>query len=133
DFSVSNSHKSKLRRQMMSAQKSNQLATSQSGSGEEQKNQQEGQRNQQGGLMRRSAVPSVPALLLDPLGFFGDDDSFSLIRRMQREMNRVFSQAGLNASDRGDDFLRSVWSPTTEIAFRNGNLEVSAELPGLTE
>lgn len=59
----------------MSAQKSTQLATTQRGSGEEQRS-----------LVRRSAVPSVPSLLLDPLGFF-DDDSFSLIRRMQREID----------------------------------------------
>jgi HSP20 family protein len=105
---------------MMSAQKSTQLATSQTGSKGEQK-----------GLTRRSAMPSLPSLL-DPLGFF-EDDSFSLIRRMQREMNRVFSQAGLDFSSRGDDFLSSAWVPTTEIAYQDGNLVVSAELPGLTE
>jgi HSP20 family protein len=76
-------------------------------------------------------MPSLPSLV-DPLGFF-EDDSFSLIRRMQREMNRVFSQAGLDFSSRGDDFLSSAWVPTTEIAYQDGNLVVSAELPGLTE
>jgi HSP20 family protein len=105
---------------MMSAQKSTQLATSQIGS-----------KGEQRGLMRRSAMPSLPSLV-DPLGFF-EDDSFSLIRRMQREMNRVFSQAGLDFSSRGDDFLSSAWVPTTEIAYQDGNLVVSAELPGLTE
>jgi HSP20 family protein len=105
---------------MMSAQKSTQLATSQTGS-----------RGEQRGLIRRSAMPSLPSLL-DPLGFF-EDDSFSLIRRMQREMNRVFSQAGLDFSSRGDDFLSTAWVPTTEIAYRDGNLVVSADLPGLTE
>jgi HSP20 family protein len=105
---------------MMSAQKSTQLATSQTGSKEEQR-----------GLMRRSAMPSLPSLV-DPLGSF-EDDSFSLVRRMQREMNRVFSQAGLDFSGRGDDFLSTAWVPTTEIAYRDGNLVVSADLPGLTE
>jgi HSP20 family protein len=105
---------------MMSAQKSTQLATSQTGS-----------RGEQRGLIRRSAMPSLPSLL-DPLGFF-EDDSFSLVRRMQREMNRVFSQAGLDFSSRGDDFLSTAWVPTTEIAYRDGNLVVSADLPGLTE
>lgn len=104
----------------MSAQKPTQLATSQTGS-----------RGEQRGLIRRSAMPSLPSLL-DPLGFF-EDDSFSLIRRMQREMNRVFSQAGLDFSGRGDDFLSTAWVPTTEIAYRDGNLVVSADLPGLTE
>lgn len=105
----------------MSAQRSTQLATIQRGSGEEQR-----------GLVRRSAVPSVPSLLLDPLGFF-DDDSFSLIRRMQREMSRVFSQAGLDFTGGGDNTLSTAWMPTTEISYQDGNLVVSADLPGLNE
>ena len=104
----------------MSAQKSTQLAIS-----------QPGYRGQQSSPIRRSAMPSQPSLL-DPLGFF-EDDSFSLIRRMQREMNRVFSQAGLDFSSSGDHLLSSAWVPTTEIAYQDGNLVVSAELPGLTE
>lgn len=105
----------------MSAQRSTQLATTQRGSGEEQR-----------GLVRRSAVPSVPSLLLDPLGFF-DDDSFSLVRRMQREMSRVFSQAGLDVTGGGDNTLSTAWIPTTEISYQDGNLVVSADLPGLSE
>ena len=105
----------------MSAQKSTQLATSQTSS-----------RGEQPGLVRRSATPSLPSLLLDPLGLF-EDDSFSLIRRMQREMNRVFSQAGLDFSGSGNGFLSTAWVPTTEIAYRDGTLSVSADLPGLTE
>jgi len=105
----------------MSAQRSTQLATTQRGSGEEQR-----------GLVRRSAVPSVPSLLLDPLGFF-DDDSFSLVRRMQREMSRVFSQAGLDFTGGGDNTLSTAWMPTTEISYQDGNLVVSADLPGLSE
>jgi len=109
----------------MSAQKSNQLATSQTTSRGE-------QRGQPTGLARQSALPTLPSLLLDPLGFF-DDDPFSLMRRMQREMNRVFSQAGVGSSVRGDDSLSTAWVPAAEIAYRDGNLIVSAELPGLTE
>jgi HSP20 family protein len=109
----------------MSAQKSNQLATSQTTSRGE-------QRGQPTGLARRSALPTLPSLVLDPLGFF-DDDPFSLMRRMQREMNRAFSQAGLDFSGRSDDFLSTAWAPAAEIAYRDGNLIVSAELPGLTE
>jgi HSP20 family protein len=105
----------------MSAQRSTQLATTQRGSGQEQR-----------GLVQRSAVPSVPSLLLDPLGFF-DDDSFSLVRRMQREMSRVFSQAGLDFTGGGDNTLSTAWMPTTEISYRDGNLVVSADLPGLNE
>lgn len=105
----------------MSAQKSTQLATPQQSGGGEQR-----------GLVRRSAIPSVPSLLFDPLGFF-DDDSFSLVRRMQQEMNRVFSQAGLDVFGRGDGSGNAAWVPATEIAYRDGNLVISADLPGLTE
>ncbi len=105
----------------MSAQRSTQLATTQRGSGDEQR-----------GIVRRSAIPSVPSLLLDPLGFF-DDDSFSLVRRMQREMSRVFSQAGLDVTGGGDNTLSTAWIPTTEISYQDGNLVVSADLPGLNE
>jgi HSP20 family protein len=77
-------------------------------------------------------LPSLPSLLLDPLGFF-DDDPFSLMRRMQREMTRVFGQAGIDGSRRSGEVLSTAWIPATEIAYRDGNLIVSAELPGLTE
>jgi|SRR5579871_607894 HSP20 family protein len=106
----------------MSAQKSTQLATP----------QRSAEGGEERGLVRRSVIPSVPSLLFDPLGFF-DDDSFSLVRRMQREMNRVFSQAGLDFSGRGDGSGSAAWVPTTEIAYRDGNLVISADLPGLTE
>jgi HSP20 family protein len=107
----------------MSAQRSTQLAPSQT-KGEE--------RRQEGALARQSVLPSLPSLLLDPLGFF-DDDPFSLMRRMQREMTRVFGQAGIDGSRRSGDVLSTAWIPATEIAYRDGNLIVSAELPGLTE
>src|SRR3982074_690296 len=107
----------------MSAQRSTQLAPSQT-RGEE--------RRQEGALARQSVLPSVPSLLLDPLGFF-DDDPFSLVRRMQREMNRVFSRAGLDLSSRGEDFAETAWTSPVEIVYQDGNLDVSAELPGLTE
>ena len=107
----------------MSAQRSTQLAPSQTRGGE---------RRQEGALARQSVLPSLPSLLLDPLGFF-DDDPFSLMRRMQREMTRVFGQAGIDGSRRSGDVLSTAWIPATEIAYRDGNLIVSAELPGLTE
>lgn len=107
----------------MSSQASNQPATSQMPS--------KGQKHQPGSLARR-AVPSLPSLLLDPLGFF-EGDPFSLITRMQKEMNRVVSQAGLDPARRGEDFLSLAWVPTAEMAYRDGNLVISVELPGLTE
>ena len=44
----------------------------------------------------------------------------------------MFSQAGV-APSRGEGFLSTAWVPAAEIAYRDGNLIVSAELPGLTE
>jgi HSP20 family protein len=65
--------------------------------------------------------------MLDPFGFF-DDNPFSLLRRMQREINRAFPQSGGNS-----DTALSAWAPTMEVSYSNGNLVVSAELPGLSE
>ena len=111
----------------MSAQKTNQPSTSQSISKGGQSSQGE-QNGRQTSLARRNMLPSVPSLLLDPLGFF-DDSPFSLLRRMQQEMNRVFAQPGLT---RGA-VSNPVWVPPIEVAYRDGNLVVSAELPGLDD
>lgn len=111
----------------MSAQRSRELSTTQSTSRGEQ------QRGQRGALARRQAgLPTVPSLLFDPLGFF--DDSFSLIRRIQQEMNRVFSLTGLGSlAAPGGDLTSAVWVPAVELASQDGNLVVSVELPGLTD
>lgn len=86
---------------------------------------QRGQRNE---LARRSSgLPLVPSLMLDPFGFF-DDNLFSLLRRMQREINRAVSQSGGNS-----DTALSAWAPPVEVSYNNGNLVVSAELPGLSD
>ena len=92
----------------------------------------EDSKNQQTGLARRGAVvPAVSSLLFDPFGFF-DDSPFSTLRRLQQEMNRVFSPAS-NMATRADDSSVAVWIPPLEVDYRDGNLVVSAELPGLTE
>jgi HSP20 family protein len=111
----------------MTAQKANQPSTSQSISKGEQSSQRE-QSGRQTSLARRSMLPSVPSLLLDPLGFF-DDSPFSLLRRLQQEMNRVLAQPGLT---RGA-VSNPVWVPPIEVAYRDGNFVVSAELPGLDD
>ena len=86
---------------------------------------QTGQRNE---LARRSSgLPLVPSLMLDPFGFF-DDNPFSLLRRMQREINRAVSQSGGTS-----DTALSAWAPPVEVSYHDGNLVVSAELPGLSE
>lgn len=111
----------------MTAQKANQPSTSQSISKGGQSSQGE-QSGRQTSLARRNMLPSVPSLLLDPLGFF-DDSPFSLLRRMQQEMNRVFAQPGLTWGA----VSNPVWVPPIEVAYRDGNLVVSAELPGLDD
>ena len=51
---------------------------------------------------------------------------FSIMRRISDEMDRAFGSWGLH---RGG--TESVWSPAVEVRERDGNLEVTAELPGL--
>ena len=107
----------------MSAQKTTQPETSQSTSGEQQKNSPTS-------LSRRSVLPSVSSLVFDPFGFFSDDDPFTLLRRLQKEMTRAVAQTALRPADAA---LSTAWVPAIEVAYRDGNMVVSAELPGLTE
>jgi HSP20 family protein len=107
----------------MSAQKTTQPETSQSTAAGQ-------QRNSQTSLAPRSVLPSVSSLVFDPFGFFSDDDPFTLLRRLQREMTRAVSQTAHRPSDAA---LSTAWVPAIEVAYRDGNMIVSAELPGLTE
>ena len=54
---------------------------------------------------------------------------FSIMRRFSEEMDRVFSNALGFA--RGPSW--GGWSPPVEVRERDGNLEISAELPGLSK
>ena len=105
----------------MSAQKTSQPSTSQANSRGEQKGQQ------QGVLARRSSSSALPSLWSDP--FDSLVNPFSLIRRMQEDLNRAFGQSSSSSSD----LSTAVWAPAIEVAQQNGNLVISAELPGLTE
>jgi HSP20 family protein len=90
-------------------------------------------RGQRGSMARWSGVPSVPSLLVDPLGIF-DDSPFSLLRRMQQDINRVFSQAAPSGTTEPvQDLTTAAWAPPVEISLQDGKLTVSAELPGLSE
>ncbi|HEY1939860.1 MAG TPA: Hsp20/alpha crystallin family protein [Candidatus Angelobacter sp.] len=104
-----------------SSQKENKSLSTRSGS-------ESGQGTQQSGLARRSLIPDVPSLLLDPLGFF--DDGFSIFNRL-RDMNRSLSLGRRSQQQGGAD--PSLWVPAVEVDYRDGNLVVSAELPGLNE
>jgi hypothetical protein len=74
-----------------STQKENKGSATQSGT---QSSSSSGERTQQG-LARRSAIPDVPSLLLDPFGFF--DNGLSIFRRLF-DMNRGFGQTELSRS-----------------------------------
>ena len=52
---------------------------------------------------------------------------FSMMRRLSEEMDRAFNNAfgWMGGGERG------AWSPAVEVRERNGNMEVTAELPGM--
>lgn len=104
----------------MATSNRNQPSTSQAPSGGEQRGQR------QTGLARRQG--NTPAVWMDPLDFI---NPFGLLRRMRDEFDQVFSARGAGNQNRGDELSTVVWTPAIEVAERNGNLEVSAELPGL--
>jgi HSP20 family protein len=53
---------------------------------------------------------------------------------MQQDINRIFSSAGTTTSTReGEGGTLTAWVPPIEIDFRDNNLVISAELPGLNE
>jgi HSP20 family protein len=96
------------------------------------KNQRKTEGNQQTGLQnteRTSGVSRTHAwdpFSLIPSDFFGADP-FSLMRRFQQEMDRSFerffgAESGSGTRD---------WNPAIEVAKRDGQLFVHAELPGL--
>jgi HSP20 family protein len=102
----------------MSAQRANNTSTS-----------RPEQRSQQGVLARRDDRSSRGSSWANPFDILAISP-FSLIGRMQDEMNRVFSQAGSGGLSQRDDIA---WVPAIEVAEKDGNLIVSAELPGLTD
>src|ERR1051325_2053268 len=55
---------------------------------------------------------------------------FSMMRRLSEEMDRAFSTTLGLSRGLGD---WGGWSPPIEVRQRNGNLELSAELPGMTK
>ena len=108
----------------MSAQKSINWATHRPHQGE--------QRGQPTQLARRSALPTLAIAIARSTWLLRRRSLFPDAKNAQGNEPRV-SQAGLDFSGRGDDFLSTAWVPAAEIAYRDGNLIVSAELPGLTE
>jgi HSP20 family protein len=90
-------------------------------------------RRQQTSLARRSQQSMTPSAFTDSLDIF-NMNPFSMFRRMQDEINRVFNQSSLaSQASRTDPLAPVAWIPPVEVAYREGKLTVSAELPGLTE
>src|SRR5690349_3762313 len=77
-------------------------------------------RSGSGSVMRRSFDP----FSVSPWEFF-TGNPFSLMRRMSEEMDNFFNQAR-SGSRRGSG---AIWSPTIEVAERDGNYVIHAELP----
>jgi HSP20 family protein len=76
------------------------------------------------GASRRGWEPFSFSLM--PSDFFGTDP-FSLMRRMHEEMDRSFSRFfGGQSGAEG-----RTWTPAIEVAERDGQLQIHADLPGL--
>ena len=90
-------------------------------------------RRQQTSLARRSQSNLAPSVLMDSFDLF-NMSPLSMFRRMQDEISRVFTQNNLaGRTSSGDGLSLAAWAPPVEVAYRDGNLVVSAELPGLSE
>jgi HSP20 family protein len=92
-----------------------------------QKSSQGEQRRQESGLARRNAPATLSPIFTDSFDLF---NPFSMMRRMQEELSRAFSPSGTNSSSNGSSTL---WIPPIEVAQKDGNYVVSAELPGLSD
>ena len=109
-------------------------SSAQSGGLARQSGQQGSRGQQQGGaLARRGADFGVPSL-------FGGGGPFTLLRRMEQEMDRMFEQFGMGSfssggqlQQRGQGGMSSLWSPQIEVFERDGKLHVCADLPGMTK
>src|SRR4051794_15533416 len=55
---------------------------------------------------------------------------FGMMRRLTEEMDRAFSSSFGLSRGMGE---MGAWAPPVEVRERNGNLEISAELPGLNK
>lgn len=78
----------------------------------------EASKNQPPALARCKVLPAASSLVLDPFGFSGDSP-FSTLRKLQQEMNQVFSPAGLShAAARVNNSSVAAWMPPLESATK---------------
>lgn len=84
------------------------------------------QHSENRGMSRRGEYhPSRDVFGLNP---------FSMFRRLTEEMDRAFASTfglGREFGERG--FEQGIWSPPIEVREHNNNLEIYAELPGLSK
>lgn len=87
---------------------------------------QEAQRTENRGIARRGEYyPSRDVFAMNP---------FSILRRLSEEMDRAFASSfglGREFGERGLE--RSMWNPPVEVRERDNNVEIVAELPGMTK
>lgn len=60
-------------------------------------------------------------------------DDFGLMRRLSREMDRIFEDFGFKPVLFDRPIAEGVWMPDVEILEREGKFMVRADLPGLTK
>lgn len=89
-------------------------------------NQQKGLEKRESRSVSRNRGWDPFSFSLMPSDFFGTDP-FSFIRRFQEEMDRRRSR--FFGGESGG--VLSTWNPAIEVAERNGQLQVHADLPGL--
>lgn len=90
---------------------------------EKQQTQQglERSRGQQGRMARR-----------DPFGMFFGGGPFTMMRRMQEEMDRLFENFGFGPSWMPSARMPARWTPAIEVFERGQEFVVRADLPGLS-
>jgi len=82
---------------------------------------------QSAGIERRGDYPSL--FSLHPADLFGAHP-LALMRRFTEEMDRLFESHGGWRGNRNDV---TQWTPAIEVKEQDGQLEVTAELPGIKE
>src|SRR6266542_1921328 len=100
-----------------------------SGSTQMTRNQQTGAQQsggqQSGILSRRRQDP-----FLMPAQEFFSANPFSIMRRMSEEMDRIFGDFGFGRGQSGAGGV-GMWVPAIEVAQREGEYVIHAELPGI--
>jgi HSP20 family protein len=120
---------------------------SQGQQGQQGQQTQQAQQGQQGGLQRQQGTTGMARRgAYDPFNLSLIPDifnvnpfttsPFTLMRRMSDEMDRMFatalSGAGTAGAGGGTGAGTAVWAPAIEVKQRDNQLEISADLPGMS-